>query len=74
MRKFNFNNYLFIHKKQQNIPKKVKSNVQLIPVFLNKSVQVYNGLNYFNIDEIKKKHLNYKIGTFINTRVTKKRN
>ena len=72
MKKFNYNSYLFINKKQKNIPSTLKSNIELSPLFLKKSVKIYNGLNYFTIDEVQKKHLSGKIGTFINTRVSKK--
>jgi len=73
MRKFKYDYYLFLNKNNKKIPSLVKPNLSLIPIFLKNKVKVYNGLNNYTIEEVQKKHLNSKIGTFINTRSTKKK-
>jgi len=72
MKKFKYNSYLFVHQNNKNTPSIMKPNITLTPTFFKNSVKVYNGLNFFTIEDIQKKHLRYKIGTFINTRSIKK--
>ena len=70
MRKLKYNSNLFYNKKNP-LPKIVKPNLTLTNTFKKKSLKIYNGIQYYKIDEIQKKHLNKKIGSFVFTRKTK---
>jgi small subunit ribosomal protein S19 len=49
------------------LPKKLSKNNKIKPIFLNKTIKIYNGKNFYEL-KISKNMIGYKIGDFIFTR------